>query len=887
MSASETTVGLQSFVAFGELLKYLRRRARLTQRELSIAVGYSEAQISRLEQNQRPPDLAALAALFIPALYLEDEPEIVARLMELAAAARGESLSPTGNLTITRSVTQELTETLETLEDLSSNNLPLQLTSFVGREPEMAEIKRWLTSTRLVTLTGAGGSGKTRLALEVAMQLLADYRDGVWLVELASLADPELVPQAVAAALGVRETLEYTLTAVLTQSLRRRRLLLVLDNCEHVVDAAARLAESLLRSCPRVTILATSRAALNIPGEVNYRVPPLAVPDGSRLFTPDSLLHYEAIQLFVERACYVLPSFSLTESNAPFVAQICRRLDGIPLAIELAAARLPVLVVEQIAARLDDAFALLTSGSRTALPRHQTLWAVIDWSYELLSEPEQAVFRRLSVFAGGWTLEAAEAITDFGFRSARLRRILDCGEAEPKQIVNRKYPKGTMSEIVNILDLLAHLVEKSLVLVERSPASEARYRMLETVRQYGHHRLIEAGEQKVVREQHFDFCLRLVEEAEPRLKSGERRAWLERLEREHDNLRVALEFNLSSGLEARLRLAGSLFWFWQSRGYLSEGLAYLEKLLAMADEAGAHPPGETAARAKALWAVGSLAWSNGDPASGQVRLEESVRLWRQVGPAGRRGLAASLRELGIVATYNSNLETASFVLEESIRLWRDMAAQWELALALYNQGLVYDTQGNVTAARLDYEESLALFRALNEDWGKSVALFGLGHLAGRQGDYITALALLEECLALQRAERDFWGVAQSLCLLGEVWQRVGDNERAAKLYAECLSLNEEIGEIGILALALHHLGQIAQGRGQLRRAARLLAAAGLLQPSAHISIPWTLTDPADREQDIVTVRAALGADGFAAAWAEGQAMTVEQATAYALAGSGD
>ena len=384
---------------------------------------------------------------------------MVVRLMELAAAARGESLPSAGSITVTKSVANEITEPIEILEDSSPNNLPLPLTSFVGREPEMAEIKRWLTSARLVNLTGAGGSGKTRLALELATQLLADYRDGVWLVELASLADPKLVSQTVAAALGVRETSEFSTPEMLIQFLRRCHLLLVLDNCEHVVDTAARLAKSFLRSCPRVTILATSREALNIPGEVNYRVPPLAVPHGSRLPTPDWLLRYEAVRLFVERAEVVLPSFRLSESNAPFVAQICRRLDGIPLAIELAAARMPVLTVEQIAARLDDALALLTSGSRTALPRHQTLWAVIDWSYELLSKQEQAVFRRLSVFAGGWTLEAAETVTS------------DEAMSGGSHVIHQP----TLTTAV-ILDVLAHLVDKSLVLVERSPAGGAHYR---------------------------------------------------------------------------------------------------------------------------------------------------------------------------------------------------------------------------------------------------------------------------------------------------------------------------------------------------------------------------------------------------------------------------
>jgi predicted ATPase len=871
MPASESAVALQSFVVFGDLLKYLRRRARLTQRELSIAVGYSEAQISRLEQNLRPPDLAALAALFIPALYLENEPEVAVRLMELAAAARGESLPLTGNITITRSVAQEITETIGTLEDGYPNNLPLQLTSFVGREPEMTEIKRWLVSARLVTLTGAGGSGKTRLALEVAAQLLANYREGIWLVELASLSAPELVAQTVAAALGVRETPDYPPIEALTQFLRRRRLLLVLDNCEHVVDTTARLAELLLRSCPNITILATSREALNIPGEVNYHVLPLTVPPqkGSRPFTPASLLGYEAVHLFVERAHHILPAFSLTKANALSVAQICRRLDGIPLAIELAAARLSMLTVEQIAARLEDAFTLLTSGSRTALPRHQTLWAVIDWSYALLSEAEQVLFRRLSIFAGGWTLEAAEEVT--GVEAAKNR-----GQTSPQPALAR----------ADVLDLLSHLVDKSLVLVERSPVGETRYRMLETVRQYGFYRLNESDEQEIVRKQHFDFYLRLVEEAEPKLLRHERQIWTERLEREHDNLRVALEFNAVSRLEGRLWLGGLMLWFWQSQGYMSEGLAYLEKLLVKAKEQEILSPSEVAGRAKALWAIGGLAWSSGDPATGQIHLEESVRLWRQISPAGRRGLAEGPRELGIIAIYNGDLETAQAALEESIQLWREMAAKWELALALYNQGLAYQTRGDLAAARLNYEESLAMFRALNESSGQAIALFGLGHLAGRQGDYATALPLLEECLTLHRGEKDSWGIAEALCLLGELWQGVGDHKRATRFYGECLSLNKEMGDIGILKLALHNLGKIVKEHGQLYQAARLFGATNSPQSSPPLAIPWSLTSPAEREQDIAAVSAALGAAEFAAQAVEWET-TLEWAIEYAavLAGA--
>jgi len=388
--------------------------------------------------------------------------------------------------------------------DALPNNLPRQLTSFIGREREMAEVKRLLTTTRLLTLTGSGGCGKTRLALQVAADLVEEFANGVWLVELAALTDPALVPQAVASALGVREEPGRPLLATLSDYLKAKRLLLLLDNCEHLVAACAYLAEALLRACPHLRILATSREALNIAGETVWRVPSLSLPDLLHLPSVEHLTQYEAVRLFIERALISRPDFVLTSQGAPSVAQVCHRLDGIPLAIELAAARVKVLSVEQIAARLDNRFRLLTSGSRTALPRQKTLRAAIDWSYDLLSETERMVLRRLSVFAGGWTLEAAEAIC-----------------------------VGEGIEWHEVLDPLMQLVDKSLVMMEEQGGT-VRYRLLETVRQYGRDKLPASGEADVVRGRHRDWYLALAERAEPELLGSNQAVWLERLETEHD-----------------------------------------------------------------------------------------------------------------------------------------------------------------------------------------------------------------------------------------------------------------------------------------------------------------------------------------------------------------
>jgi predicted ATPase/DNA-binding SARP family transcriptional activator len=430
-------------------------------------------------------------------------------------------------------------------------NLPTPLTSFVGREQEIAHLKALLSNTRLLTVTGAGGSGKTRLAIQVAKELIQNFQEGVWWVDLAPLIDPSHVPQAMAQVLGVRESPYTTLSETLLNFLRPKELLLVLDNCEHLVTRCAELAAEILSNCPKVQIMATSREALRIDGETVWQVPTLSLPP-LRLPPGDALTVYEAIRLFVERAVAVNGKFSLNAENAPAVAEICRRLDGIPLAIELAAARIKVLAPERIAARLDNRFDLLTVGSRVALPRHQTLRLTFDWSHELLTEAERVLFRRLSVFVGGFNLEAAEEV---------------CADEK--------------IEAPRVLELVSHLVDKSLITAEPQQG-ERRFRLLETGREYAREKLGESGEAGRLRKRHFNFFLRLAEEAEPKLTSAERLSWLERLESEHDNLRAALEWSQDQAgrREAMLRLAGSLYWFWHFGGHVAEGRRGLERVLA-------------------------------------------------------------------------------------------------------------------------------------------------------------------------------------------------------------------------------------------------------------------------------------------------------------------
>ncbi len=558
---------------------------------------------------------------------------------------------------------------LRSLESFS-HNLPGQLTSFIGREPEMAEARRLLGQTRLLTLTGMGGEGKSRLALQVAAEAVDAYADGVWLVELASLSDPDLVPQAVAAALGIREEPDKRLVETLTDALRPKSLLLLLDNCEHLVDACARLAETLLRSCPSVSILATSREAFGIGGEAVLPLSSLSLPRGPALPPDDMLARYELVRLFVDRATAAHPAFRFSAGNAAAVSQVCSRLDGMPLALELAAARVKVLSPEQIVSRLDDRFRLLSGGSRTALPRQQTLRALIDWSYDLLPSPEQTLLRRLSVFAGGWTLDAAESVCAGGEAAER-----------------------------DVLDLLAHLVAKSLVVAEPPEDGQVRYRLLENLRQYAEERLAETDEAESLSRHHRDWFLQFAEDAEPNLFGPQHAPWLNRLEREHDNFRKALRGCQERPADAAtfLRLAGALSHFWSVRSYLSEGRGWLETALADAPDA---PP---AIRAKAMNGAGVLAWSCGDFTQAATFHETDLELRREMQDG--RGIARALANLGILASEKADFARARHLFEESLAVYREVGDQENVAILLNNLGSLLIDIGDFDTAGPFFSES--------------------------------------------------------------------------------------------------------------------------------------------------------------------------------------
>ena len=645
----------------------------------------------------------------------------------------------------------------------------------------------------------------------------------------------------------------------ITKYLRTKHTLLILDNCEHVLSETERLTREILFSCPHVQVLATSREILNIPGEIRFRVPSMSLIEPIHS-GDDHSIQSESVRLFVERAQSAFPNFSFNKDNASTVAQICRRLDGMPLGIELAAARVNTLSVEQIAERLDKSFQILTGGGE-GLAHHQTLEATIAWSYDLLSDSERVLLHRLSIFAGGWTLDAAESV------------------ASDPSFISEK----------NVLDLLSQLVNKSLVVVDFKARGETRYHLLESVRQYSLKRLMKSAEDEEVKARHVDFFLSLVENAEVGLMGARSPFWLERLDLEHDNLRVALEYSHSTNrYDEVLRLAGGLFWFWQDRGYISEGREHLEKILAtISDVQSEDDPARIAIYAKSRWAAGSLAWIQGDYAAARSQLGESVRLWRGLDPTNKLGLAISLRELGILSIYQGELDYAHSILEESIKLLEETGSKWNLALALYNQGLVYESKNDIAEVQANFEKSLSLFRELNEPWGLAVALNGLGRIAGHEARYDAARSYLEESLKLSESLKDPWSVATTLYLLGEVARLQENFPAAINHYTQSLILNQTVGDRSMIGFTLHNLGKIARLQNQYHRAAILLGAAEGLRGDPTNTTSWSLTNYAQCEDDIVDLRTAMGEEAFAPTWSKGQAMSADEGIGCALDNAAD
>jgi predicted ATPase/class 3 adenylate cyclase/Tfp pilus assembly protein PilF len=675
--------------------------------------------------------------------------------------------------------------------DALPHNLPVQLTSFVGRARELAEVRQLLSANRLVTLTGAGGVGKTRLALRAAAELHGAFPDGAWLISLAPVADPALVPSAIAQALGVREAGGRTLAEGLRDHLRDKRLLLIVDNCEHLLPGAAPAVTDLLAAAPRLKVLATSRAPLRLAGEREYPVPPLRLPDPpapARPPDPAALARSEAVALFAERAAAVAPAFAVTAETAEAVAGICRRLDGLPLALELAAVRTKVLPPAALLARLEHRLPLLTGGPRDLPARHQTLRASIAWSHDLLAPAEQTLFRRLAVFAGGCTLDAAEAVCD---------------------------PGGDLP--LGALDGLASLVDKSLVLPDEETSSEPRFAMLETLREYAAERLAASAEAAAIRRRHLAYYLALVERAEPRLRGPQQTVWLDRLEREHANLRAALMWcteapGAAGRAEMGLRLAGALWRFWDVRCYVVEGRWWLERVLETYRR-------RSPARVKALIGAGALAWRQDDGAAAQARYEEGLALARELGD--KQSVATALNSLGFVALSSRNYAIAHALHEEGLALARELGDKQNVATALNRLGLLARYHGDYAAARRLHEESVAIRRELGDKQGVATALNNLAVVARQQGDYARARSLAEESLALHRAVGDRHNLAATLRNLGQIAYLQGRFAEAQPYLEHSLALSKDLGQILGIVEALVRMANIARARGDYARARSL------------------------------------------------------------------
>jgi predicted ATPase/predicted Ser/Thr protein kinase len=689
------------------------------------------------------------------------------------------------------------------------HNLPVQLTTFIGRNQAIADVQQLLSTTRLLTLTGAGGCGKTRLALEVGAQVRSEYRDGIWLVDLAPLSDPNLVTQTAASVLRLQEGPNRSFIEMLTDFVRHRHLLFLLDNCEHVIGACAQFSEMLLQAGADVRILATSREALGVPGEAVWRVPSLSLPAAGQSLAVEDLLSCEAIRLFSERARSVAPQFRLTDNNAAAAVEICDRLDGIPLAIELAAARLKVLSLDQINGRLKDRFRLLTGGSRTAMARQRTLEATVDWSYELLTVAERRLMCRLSVFAGGWTLEAAEEVCS-----------------------------GDGIEKEETLDLLSHLVDKSLVNVDEDSGGTRRYRFLETVRQYARERLLRSGDSERLRDLHFAFFLNFAHRIEPELQRVNQVFWLNGLQIEHDNLRSALDWGLSASRnnDDGQELASALSWFWTKRAYFSEGRNWLGHALAT-----------------------------------DRRRSRRLRIRMLVG----------LLHTMIFCGHWDNVESID---EELLTLACDNDDLWAVAQARFVRAGVAimhdDLQSDSARAMQLANEALDTAIAAGDLWVQGISFMFLGLCAMFGGDHERATPLYERALERIRPTGDKWLV--SIVLNNAAWARVmqRDHAQAKVLAAESLQLNLELCDQRGIAWCFLTFAVAAAVQAQPARAARLWAASDAIMKSVNSRLsPAQLTE---QEPYVSRAKQTLGEAAFQAAWVKGNAMSVSQAVQYAL-----
>jgi predicted ATPase/transcriptional regulator with XRE-family HTH domain len=844
---------------FGNVLRRVRIAAGLTQEALAERAGLSVRGISDLERGVNRTPRKDTVALLLETLQPTGDDRAA---FDAAAGGRGP----------------------RSARVRPQVSLPAPLTSLIGRAADVAAVSDLIgrRDVRLVTLTGTGGVGKTRLAIQIASDLRDDFPDGVWFVGLSSIYDPGLVAPSIAQAFDLPDAGDRAYRDRLIAYLGPKRLLLVLDNFEHLLPAATLVAD-LLGACPSLAVLVTSRAPLRVSGEHGRLVQPLAVPDLRHLPESDELARYPAVGLFLERAQAVSPEFQLTPANAAAVAMICSHLDGLPLALELAAARVKLLPPVAMVDRLQQRLQVLTIGARDSPARQRTLRDAIAWSYDLLESPEQRLFRCLAVFTGGWTLEAAEAV---------------CGQ---------------LSTPDPVLDGLAALVDNNLVRAIEEQSGTPRFTMLETVGEYAREQLAGSGDEREYRLRHVRVFLEIAQQLDIKLRSSERMAWRDRLAAEVDNLRTAVNWAIERGeAELALGLTAALYWPWLQLGRFRELRQWSEAALAL-------PSGmsHSAARARTMLTAGAFAWLNGDTVEMHQRLTEGAELCAEIGD--RQGLGLAAQCLGLLALSQGDYAVAGAQLVESVAHFRQIEDEWHLANALFILGDAV-VKNDPIEARALYEESLARFRQLGDPWGIALPLTGLGGIALQRGEYAAARALFSEGLALRQDLHDRWGAAISQTSLGEVARREGDFTGAATLLAEGLEVFREVGDQERVAWALHALGCVAEDQadpdragayfaeslvlrqdqahrpgmtaslaglarvaastGSPERAARLLAAADALREAGGVTVP-----PDERvagERLLESARADLGEAAFAAAWDAGRARPIDLIVAEAV-----
>jgi predicted ATPase/transcriptional regulator with XRE-family HTH domain len=778
MHGESTT--LFNFEDFGSLLKHLRRRARLTQKELSIAVGYSESQISRLESNKRAPDKSAVSALFIPVLGLEHEPEVIQRLLALAES---QSQRTEMNTALPLEAHDGLFE--DSLKG-RKGNLPKIITSFVGREHEIEQVcallgrktLAGLPAVRLLTLLGPGGVGKSRLSIHIGEVLEQSQPGGAWVVELAPVVEPNIVPRKIMQIFDLPGDSSRPDRTVLIEYLRSREMLLIVDNCEHLIEVVAELTMMLLENCPKLQILVTSREPLNIPGEAIFRVPSLTLPNLKE--SSDQEIS-DAVCLFLDRAQAVQPDFTLTPDALPVVNQICQRMDGIPLAIELAAARLNVLSVEAIAARLDNAFQLLASGSRGLPPRQQSLRATIEWSYELLSPPEQKLLLRLSVFAGRWSLEAAETI---------------CADMSVTPLLSQ----------AEVIDLLAQLVNKSLVWADTDQV-QPRYHLHEFIRQFAQEHLRSENDLIELQKRHLDYFLQLCESWEPHLRGPDQVTLLDQLEEELDNIRAALTFSLrepSMG-EKGLRMVIALRWLWHIRSLQREGVEWLERLLAVCPLHELSWPVGAAARGRAL-ADCAFMRINLRKRDNQALLQESQMIYRSLGGAYKIEMIWLLNMMEIDAYWSGDMQRGRQHSAEALALAEELGDRFYMAEVL-DMSLSYASSLEEELRLAD--RSLTLRRSLGDVDGIYSTIFYRAHIYSRMGEHDQALQDAREALKFAQMGKNQHGIARVLLSMGRFYFTMGAYKESFLHFNLAIDKLRSLGNDSILGSWFIQVGGLA------------------------------------------------------------------------------